>query len=469
MNAVTTTLEKYQQLIESQQDQLPGAQLPWLQSQRQQAAQRFLKAGFPTRKSELWRYTNVDSLLNKDFVPPAQDKAATLADTAALVGSQNRRIVFINGKYSEQLSRLRDLPKGVYIASVQQAMAERGDLLQKILEKSPTGNFHVFNDLNTVLFHDGMVFYVEENVELAEPVEVIYLTSEDSQTFAEGSQASAEGSQPAEGSQAAEGSHAYVISPRNLVWLEAGASATLIERYVGEHDNTYFTNGLSEIVLNTEAKLEHYRLQEESLAAYHISTLFVHHEAQSQYKGNTIVLGGKWSRTDYNVDFQGEQAQNRLDGLYLVKDKQLADIHLNVNHAVPKCSSEQDFRGILLGAGRGVFDGLINVAEQAQKTEAHLHNANLMLSRSAEVDTKPQLLIYADDVKCSHGTTVGQLEPEQLFYLRSRGISETEAKKMLCVGFAQAVLEQCSVGELRTRAEEALSESLLKKPTTIEL
>jgi Fe-S cluster assembly protein SufD len=300
------------------------------------------------------------------------------------------------------------------------------------------------------------VFYVEENVELAEPVEVIYLTSEGSRVFAEGS-------------LSAEGSPSYVVSPRNLVWLEAGASATLIERYVGEHGNSYFTNGLGEIVLNTGAQLEHYRLQEESLGAYHISTLFVHHEAQSQYKGNTIVLGGKWSRTDYNVDFRGEQAQNRLDGLYLVKDKQLADIHLNINHAVPKCSSEQDFRGILLGTGRGVFDGLINVAEQAQKTEAHLHNANLMLSRSAEVDTKPQLLIYADDVKCSHGTTVGQLEPEQLFYLRSRGISEAEAKKMLCVGFAQAVLEKCSVEELRSRAEEALSESLLKKPTTIEL
>jgi Fe-S cluster assembly protein SufD len=144
MNAVTTTLEKYQQLIESQQDQLPGAQLPWLQSQRQQAAQRFLKAGFPTRKSELWRYTNVDSLLNKDFVPPAQDKAATLADTAVLAGSQNRRIVFINGKYSAQLSRLQDLPKGVYIASVQQAMAERGDLLQKNPGEKPHREFSRF-------------------------------------------------------------------------------------------------------------------------------------------------------------------------------------------------------------------------------------------------------------------------------------------------------------------------------------
>jgi Fe-S cluster assembly protein SufD len=438
MNAVTTTLEEFQQLIDSQQGRLPGAQLPWLQTQREQAVQRFLQAGFPTRKSEAWRYTNVDSLLKNSFVLPAQNKPIALGETTALVQSQKQRIVFVNGRYSEQYSHLEGLPHGVYIGSLQQAMTERGDVVQKILEKSPTGNFHVFNDLNTALFHDGVVFYVEENVELREPIEVIYVTSEDSQ--------------------------AYVVSPRNLVWLEAGANATLIERYVGEQSNVYFTNGLSEIALNAGAHLEHYRLQEESLGAYHISTLFVHHEAQSQYQGNTIVLGGKWSRTDYNVNFHGEQAQSRLDGLYLVKDKQLADIHLNINHAVPHCSSEQDFRGILLGNGRGVFDGLINVAEQAQKTEAHLHNANLMLSRSAEVDTKPQLLIYADDVKCSHGTTVGQLEPEQLFYLRSRGISEVEAKKMLCVGFAQAVLEQCSVEALRTRAESALSESLFNIP-----
>jgi Fe-S cluster assembly protein SufD len=448
MNAVTTTLdtklESYQQLIESQRGQLPGAQWPWLQTYRDQGAQRFIQTGFPTRKSELWRYTNVDSLLNNTFVAPAQDKYIALGETKLLAESQKQRLVLVNGRYSEQLSHLENLPTGVYIASLQQAVAERGDVVQKILEKSPAGNFHVFNDLNSALFHDGMVFYVDANVDLPEPIEVVYLSSDDSQP--------------------------YVVSPRNLICLESGASATLIERYASEHANAYFTNGLSEIVLNTGAKLEHYRMQEESLSAYHISTLFVHHEARSLYKGNTIVLGGKWSRTDYNVNFHGEHAQSRLDGLYLVKDKQLADVHLNINHAVPHCSSEQDFRGILLGTGRGVFDGLIKVAEQAQKSEAHLHNANLMLSRNAEVDTKPQLLIYADDVKCSHGTTVGQLEPEQLFYLRSRGISELEAKKMLCVGFAQAVLEKCTVEELRTRAELALSDSLLNVPTaTVEL
>jgi len=435
MNAVTTTLEKYQQLIESQQDRLPGADLPWLQTQRQQATQRFLKAGFPTRKSETWRYTSVDSLLNKTFVAPVLDQSLSSGKADVLAGSQCRRIVFVNGRYSAQLSQLDGLPQGVYIASLRQAMEERGDILEKILASSPTGEFHVFNDLNTALFHDGLVFYVQENVDLQEPIEVIYLASDDTQ--------------------------AYVMSPRNLVWLESGANATLIERYEGEAGNAYFTNGLSEIVLNTAAQLTHYRLQEESPAAYHISTLFVRHEAQSKYQGNTIVLGGSWSRTEYNVNFHGEHAQSRLDGLYLVKDKQLADIHLNINHAVPNCSSEQDFRGILLGTGRGVFDGLINVAKQAQKTEAHLYNANLMLSRSAEVDTKPQLLIYADDVKCSHGTTVGQLEPEQLFYLRSRGICEAEAKKMLCAGFAQTILEKCSVESVRARAELALNQGLL--------
>jgi Fe-S cluster assembly protein SufD len=441
MNAVTTTLEKYQHLIETEQPRLPGADLPWLQAQREQAVQRFLQTGFPTRKSEAWRYSNVSSLLDKSFVPPGQGGTISAVKNDLLADSQKQRIVFVNGRFSQPLSQLQGLPHGVYIAGLQQAMSERGDLLQKILQRSPQGEFHAFNDLNTALFADGLVFYLEENVSLQEPIEVVYLVND---TTTE--------------------SHPYVLSPRNLVWLEAGAKATLVERYAGEGDNAYFTNGVGEVVLNAGAQLEHYRLQEENQAAYHISTLFVHHEAKSLYQGNTIVLGGRWSRTDYNVDFHGEQAQSRLDGLYLVNDKQLSDIHLNINHAVPNCASEQDFRGILLGTGRGVFDGLIKVAEQAQHTEAHLHNANLMLSRSAEVDTKPQLLIYADDVKCSHGTTVGQLEPEQLFYLRSRGISEIDAKKMLSVGFAQTVLDKCSVESLRTKAEAALNEGLSKAP-----
>ncbi len=433
MNAVTTTLEKYQQLIQSQQPQLPGSNLPWLRAHREQAIQRFLQTGFPTRKSEAWRYTSLDSLLSKSFVVPDQDTGGELAKNI-FQDSQKLRMVFVNGRYSPQLSQLNGLPEGVYLASLQQTMAERGDLLQKMLERSPQSQFHVFNELNTAMLADGMVFYVEKNVTLPEPLELIYVAGEAPQS--------------------------YVMSPRNLIWLESGAKATLVERYVGEQSGAYFTNGLGEVVVNTGAQLEHYRLQEESPGAYHISTLFVHQESNSRYQGNTVALGGGWSRTDYNVDFRGEHAYSRLDGLYLVKDKQLADIHLNINHAVPHCSSEQDFRGILLGTGRGVFDGLIHVAEQAQKTEAHLHNANLMLSRNAEVDTKPQLLIYADDVKCSHGTTVGQLEPEQLFYLRSRGIHEADAKKMLCVGFAQSVLESCSVESVRQRAEAALSEAL---------
>jgi Fe-S cluster assembly protein SufD len=385
-------------------------------------------------------------LLDKSFVPPVlgkqQEKTIAPGQSDWLAQSQNQRIVFVNGQFSAQLSQLQNLPQGVYIAGLQQAMAERGDLLQKILQRSSQGEYHVFNDLNTAMFDYGLVFHLEENVTVQEPIEVLYVVS----------------------GEADEQSADYVLSPRNLVWLEAGAKATLVERYIGEGTNAYFTNGLGEVVLNTGAQLEHYRLQQENQAAYHISTLFVHHEAKSQYRGNTIVLGGKWSRTDYNVDFHGEHAQSRLDGLYLVKDKQLADIHLNINHAIPNCSSEQDFRGILLGTGRGVFDGLIKVAEQAQQTEAHLYNANLMLSRSAEVDTKPQLLIYADDVKCSHGTTVGQLEPEQLFYLRSRGIRESDAKKMLCVGFAQEVLDKCAVESLRSIAESALSEGLIQAP-----
>jgi Fe-S cluster assembly protein SufD len=443
MSASSLVMEQYQEIIGKHADDLAGNALPWLKAIRQQAAERFAAAGFPSRKQEAWRYSNVDSLLAKSFVYPQiqTSQEAAISDSLLALGESTHRIVFVNGRYSAVLSDLSQLSGGVYVSSLQNALAEQPDLIQNAVNSHGSDCGHVFNDLNTALFNNGLVLHVQQGQHIERPIELVYVTTTDNQ--------------------------AYVVSPRNIITLENGAKATLIERYVGEGESHYFNNGVCEVILQEAAELTHYRLQEESRSAYHISTLFIQHEANSRYHGNNVVLGACWSRTDYNVNFQGEYAESALDGLYLVNDKQLADMHLHINHAVPHCSSQQDFKGILLGTGRGVFDGLIEVAKQAQKTSAHLSNANLMLSRSAEIDTKPQLLIYADDVKCSHGATVGQLEPEQLFYLRSRGISEGEAKKMLCLGFAQEILERCKVEGLRERAELALRTSL-EKTTVVE-
>ncbi len=235
----------------------------------------------------------------------------------------------------------------------------------------------------------------------------------------------------------------------------------MIERYCGLGKGSYFNNALIEVVLGDGSELVHERVQEESPNAQHLSDLHVRLGGRSRYRLVQAALGGAWSRTEVRVVFDGEGAEAELDGLMLAGDKQLNDVHLDVQHAVPHCTSRETFKGILDGSGRVVFDGHIVVARAAQKTDAVLANDNLMLSRAAEVDTKPQLEIYADDVKCSHGTTVGELDPDMLFYLRTRGIPEAQARQMLCQGFAAEIFEHMPHAALRTRVTRLLAARLL--------
>jgi Fe-S cluster assembly protein SufD len=251
-----------------------------------------------------------------------------------------------------------------------------------------------------------------------------------------------------------------VAQPRYLVVIKDGARALLLERYVSLGALEYCTNALLEIRLEHGAQLEHYRIQTEGENAYHLSGLYLSQAEDSRYSGFNLGLGGVWSRTDLMVRLVGRGANCALNGLYLAGDRQLMDYHVDVDHATAHCTSRESFKGILNGKGRAVFDGRIHVAKNAQKTDAHLANKNLLLSRSAEVDTKPQLEIFADDVKCSHGTTVGQLEPEALFYLRSRGISETAARRMLCLGFAEEILDVVTLEPMRLYVAEQVGARL---------
>jgi Fe-S cluster assembly protein SufD len=217
---------------------------------------------------------------------------------------------------------------------------------------------------------------------------------------------------------------------------------------------------LCEVFVEDEAELDHLRLQQESANAYHLHSLHVAQSAASRYRHSTFSLGGAWARNEININFTGGDAHASLNGLYTAGGRQLNDVHVNIRHGMPGCESNTRFKGLLHGKGRAVFDGRILVERQAQHTEAHLNNANLMLTRDAEIDTKPQLEIYADDVICSHGATVGQLETEQLFYLRSRGISAEQAQRMLSMGFMRDILEQCRIDTLRDSVEQHLQRTL---------
>ncbi len=437
--AAAAPLESYRDSLARIQPPLADTRQPWLAQQRREAAASLRQLGFPQRRQEAWRYTSVDRLLQQAFVPAGDDLPEIELDAFRLPRLDAHRAVFVNGRFVAGLSRLEALPAGVTVGSLKQQIQRNPILPAKWLGQAAGVPQHVFSALNTAAIDDGLFIHVAQGQKLDRPIEVLHLTTAPTD--------------------------AVVAQSRNLLLLEAGAQATLIERFTSPDGSLYFNNSLSELILQDGAGLEHYRLQEESPAAFHLHSLFVNQHAVSRYRNTGFSLGGNWSRTELNLDFHGEGAAAELDGLYLCGDRQLSDVHLDIRHSVPGCQSHTNYKGLLYGRGRAVFDGRIEVKPHADKTDAHLHNANLLLSRNAEIDTKPQLEIYADDVKCSHGTTVGQLDPAQLFYLRSRGIAAAEARRLLCLGFAGEIIDRCPVAALRERIQAAVADRLAQAVT----
>jgi len=437
MNSIVEPVQRYRAMIEQARGQLGGRGLDWLERWRGHAAEQFETLGFPTRKHEAWRYTSLDALLGQSFAPVTEPfTALDDPDIDGLVSADGDSylLVIANGRLVPGLSRLHGLPAGVRVQSLHEALASDPQRLADWLGRAAGEPRHAFSALNSALLNDGLFVHVQAGCTVDKPIEVLFLSlALDDDILAQ---------------------------PRSLVVLGAGASATLVERYASSGTSVYFNNALVEVLLDRHARLQHYRVQDESVNAYHVSALHVRQAGESHYAGTSLALGGAWSRTDCNVDFEAGGARSELRGLYLVGDRRFADFHLDVRHSVPDCASREQFKGVVLGRGRAVFDGRILVERDAQRSDAHLSNANLLLSRNAEVDTKPQLEIYADDVKCSHGTSVGQLDPQQLFYLRSRGIAEADARKMLCLGFAAEVLEGCAVAGLKEQLQARLGEQL---------
>jgi Fe-S cluster assembly protein SufD len=389
-----------------------------LVDRRLAALDRFEEVGFPNPRLEAWRYTQVEGLLKQEFATPATEFAANLseADAAILQQPVAGRLVFIDGIYQSELSGSEYA--GLKVSSLKSALAQ-GDrqVLEAVGALSGVGD-DGFAALNLASFQDGALIQVVEGTQLSDPIDVIHLTS----TKADGCK----------------------LTTRHLVMMETGAEAELIERFVSleEEKIHYFNHLVYEISLAESAQLKHKRIQMEGRQAYHISDLHIALQGKAGYQGVNASVGGCWSRTFLHSRFIQPDAHCELDGLYLIGEGQLSDFHLDVDHQAPRCTSRENFKGILNGSARAVFDGLIQVGEQAQKSEAHLQNANLMLSRRAEVDSKPQLVILADDVVCSHGATVGQLDEQAMFYMRSRGLSEQQAKQLLCQGFIADVIER---------------------------
>lgn len=439
MSTATQHNDWFTDLAQRGQDDGGASEPKWLSEVRAAAQQSLASLPRPHRKQEAWRYTNLDALLKTEFASPPQTLSAheQAASDWVIDRKASYRLLFINGRLQPDFNNIALRERGVQLGSLRAALTTHPQLVSSWFGQTQTNVSSVFATLNTALLNDGLLLHVPRDVQLDKPIEVIYASLGEDQPLAS--------------------------QLRNLVVLEAGAEATLVERFVCPGAFSYLNNSVSEVLVEDGARLTHYRVQDESRAAFHIAQLNVRQAQDSHYRNVNIALGGALARTDVNVEFAGTGARSELDGLYVVGDGQQIDHHLDIAHATAQGASRENYKGILLGKGRAVFDGRIVVAKDAQESDAHLTNRNLMLTRDAEVDTKPQLEIYADNVKCSHGTTVGQIDPNQLFYLRARGIDALKAQQMLCLGFALEILEQIEIEALRAHVNDKLVRLLGQK------
>ena len=408
-------------------------------AQRRADALEYLKThGFPTRRTEQWKYTDVSPITRRKFTlgkPAAPAIDDTLVEKLRFSRLNCHELVFINGSFCAELSRNLRLPSGATVSALQSERGGDAELLERYFSDEDIG--HAFTALNTAFVNDAVLVRVPDGMEIPAPIHIIHLGGGDDET------------------QTSLMSH-----PRNLIALGRQAGASIIETYAGIPDSEYFTNSHTSILAQAGARLDYYKIQQESPRAYHIGKTRISQQADSRVDCHALSLGGKLARWDIDVELVEPGAEVNLNGLYLTGNRQHVDNHTLVEHKQPHTTSNEHYRGIMNGRSRAVFNGKVIVHEQAQKTEAHQSNANLLLSADAEVDTKPELEIYADDVKCSHGATVGRLDENMLFYLRSRSLDEDTARSLLTYAFADEVIRDIRFPEIRERLERSIAGEL---------
>lgn len=418
----------------------PGHGIDWLTRARQGALDAFATTGFPTPRHEDWKYTRVTPIEKRSFKMPHANGAGDGIDLQRgdvekfyLGDPDCEQLVFVDGRYVDALSR-RNVSdnRAARITTLESAMKASSRLLESHLGRLATTEGQPFSALNTAFMTDGAVVHVKNCSGVGQPIHLLFLATRED----------------------------VITHPRVLVVAEAATQAAVIESYASLCDGCYFTNALTEIALMEEAQVDHYKLQEESTKAFHVATLEVRQARDSRFASHSISFGGQLVRNDINVNLGAEGAGCTLNGLFIVGGRQHVDYHTRIDHAQPRGFSEEIYKGILDGRSRGVFNGRVKVHPDAQKTDAHQSNNNLLLSRDAEIDTKPELEIYADDVKCSHGATVGQLDEQALYYLRSRGIGESQARGLLTFGFAREMLERVDLVPLREKLTSELLERM---------
>ena len=420
----------------------PGVNEPsWLQSLRENSFEQFERGGLPNVKQEEWKYTNVASIAKANFAPAVGSNGTAVSkdggadELASFIYEEARqsRLIFVNGILRKELSSLEALPEGVVALDLRAALRdeEYEATLREYLEHPLLANG--FAALNTALFTSGLLLKIPRGVKVEAPIHLLFI------------------------GEAIAGNPAPAAFPRVLILAEENSSATIIESYATSQDDcVYLTNAIVDLNLADGAQLKHYKIQRESMGAFHVAMTRAELGPNSTYNTTTINFGAALSRHDIQVQMDHEGAECSIDGLYMVDGNQHTDTHSVIDHRQPHCTSHQLYKGILDGRSRAVFNGKVFVRHGAQQTDARQTNKNLLLSKEARVDTKPQLEIFADDVKCTHGAAIGQLDEEELFYLESRGINPGLARNLLTYGFAGEVIERIKVDSIRRELDAAV-------------
>jgi Fe-S cluster assembly protein SufD len=401
-----------------------AAALPGFPELRRKAIRRFAELGFPTGREEAWRFTDLTPLQETAFRPAGG--TANPAQFAALAKGPLKacQVAFVDGRYAPQFSSLA-LPPGVRVTTLATVLKEDPKRAEPFLGTIAPADRNPFAALNTAFMADGAFVQVARDVRVDRPLHVLFLSSFHGDP--------------------------YVTHPRLLVSLEAGAAAVVVESYLGPAGGTYFTNAATEVHLGAGASLELCKVQRESREAFHVASMEARLARNARFVHHSISFGARIARNDFGVVLGDEGAEVDLNGLFEVGGQQLADHHTRIEHAAPHTTSRELYKGILDGRGRGVFDGSIVVRPKAQKTSAVQTNKNLLLSADAVVHTKPQLEILANDVKCKHGATIGQLDRDKLFYMRSRGLGLEEARRLLIHAFASEIIDQIKIEAVRAQ------------------
>jgi Fe-S cluster assembly protein SufD len=404
----------------------------WLRDLRESAAHRFAQIGFPTRRDEEWRFTNVSPIVETPFTLAAKTQSEMMPEELrayTYAGMSGTQLVFVNGHFQADLSSA-SFPAGVVVSSLAAAMAADPELVQSHLGRSAEFTSQSFVALNTAALEDGAFVHIMRGAVIEEPIHLLFVST------------------PHGGPT--------ISHPRTLILADENCQATIVESYSGTPDQVYFTNAVTEVIVAENAVIDHYKVQRESRKAFHIATMQLQVAGSANFSSHSIALGGLLVRNEANAYLGGEGIECTLNGVYVGNDNQVIDNHTAIDHAMPHCNSHEIYKGILDGRSRGVFNGKIFVRQDAQKTDAKQTNKTLLLSPTAQIDTKPQLEIFADDVKCTHGATIGQLSDDALFYLRARGIPQDQARALLTYAFASDIVSRIKIDAIRAQLDQVL-------------